>query len=174
MSRAATEPAAEATVSNPADVTTRPDLFESGSEFDTLHLRDRVGRLAARTGARDRHPIREDVCRNHKGLQRSSHLVLQSRGDRAGGPLFVYRAVRDSGDDLRRERRPKALNRHLPQRDLVHRVLGLHAEGAQATDVAQLEDRLGARRVEVLYIRLYERSSDGPVRWISMSYLIRS
>jgi hypothetical protein len=50
----------------------------------------RVGDLATRATARDRRPIREHVRGYNKGLQRCCHLVLQSRGNRAGGPFFVH------------------------------------------------------------------------------------
>ncbi len=49
----------------------------------------RIGHLPARAAARDRRTIREHVRSDNKGLQRCCHLVLQSRGNRAGGPFFV-------------------------------------------------------------------------------------
>src|ERR1035438_5611093 len=48
-----------------------------------------VGDLPGRTRARSRQRTREYVACDNEGLQRSVHLVLQSRVDRAGGPLLI-------------------------------------------------------------------------------------
>src|SRR5450759_3945634 len=52
---------------------------------DQLLVRD----LPGRTRARNRQRTREYVACDNEGLQRSVHLVLQSRVDRAGGPLLI-------------------------------------------------------------------------------------
>jgi hypothetical protein len=48
-----------------------------------------VGDLAGRAWARNRQRAGEYVACDNEGLQRSVHLVVQSRVDRAGGPLLM-------------------------------------------------------------------------------------
>src|SRR5665647_2837545 len=48
-----------------------------------------IGGLALRSGTRDRQRAGEHVGCGDEGLQGSVHLVLQSRGCRAGDPLLI-------------------------------------------------------------------------------------
>src|SRR5580692_9606284 len=50
-----------------------------------------VSDLPRRTRARKPKRVSEHVSCDNEGLQRSAHLVLQSRGCRAGGPLLIPR-----------------------------------------------------------------------------------
>jgi len=67
---------------------------------DRLRDRERdqfvIGHIANRARSRDRQRTREYIRCNNEGLQRSVHLVLQSRVDKAGGPLLMSpRLLRD-------------------------------------------------------------------------------